>query len=355
MRCAGYSWYIQKLLSTILVTLILLVGTVATAQHPSVTASPSIDPTQAQVPNQEPQVEAQRKEIIGEIFKYRAQASEAYETMWGLLHIAILVVCIIIIRHTARVTKGARFMQSFINSYAVTACFYAGAVLIPYFLAYMANNTPTHDSVSLKELESSLLKLREIDYMWDAIDSFLSLFSSFFLIMGWHLLKRYPKEIIAREFYTVLNMIFAAIVAPLLVGVLLLRQPEVQPKSQGVIFLLVDTLAAGTAISLFGWELWRKMRPPKSRRGKSRLQKFLQKSWPWLSSPIPIIFLLWGVTQPAYIYFHDQKLSHPYFGSLLILKLLAGVSVVIAASAALDERSPYRSEGEGVNAAQPST
>lgn len=340
-----YIWCMQKIVFTAMVALIILPGTGAAFQSPSSTSTPAVAASQTQAPNTEPNTEPRRKEVIEEISKYRDKASEAYDTMWGLFHIAILLVCIVMIRHTATVTKGARFMRCFVSSYAVTACFYAGAVLMPYFLAYMANTTPTHGSVPLKELESSLLKLREIDYMWDAIDSFLSLFSSFFLFMGWHLLKRYPDESIAREFYTVLNMVFAAVVAPLLVGVLLLRQPEVQAKPKGVIFLLVDTLVAGTAIALFGWELWRKMRPPKSQGKRSRLQNFLQKFWPWLSSPIPIFFLLWAVTQPAYVYFHDQKLSHPYFGSLLILKLLAGISVVIAASSALKERSAFQSEG----------
>jgi hypothetical protein len=269
--------------------------------------------------------------------------------MWGLLHITILVVCIIIIRNTAKVAKGARFMRCFVNSYAVTACFYVGFVLIPYFLAYIARNTPTDLTIPVKDLESSLLKLIEIEYMWDAIDSFLSLFSSFFLIMGWHLLKRYPDETIAREFYTVLNMIFAAIVAPLLVGVLLLRQPDVyQLKSKESIFLLIDTLAAGSAMILFGWELWKQMRPPKSRRKKSLLQKY----WVWLSWPIPTIFLMWGLAQPAYIYFHDKGLSHWYFGVLLILKLLAGISVVIAASIALRELPSFESEGNDTSAEQ---
>ena len=334
----------DRILLTAFVALILLPATGAGFQSQPSPAPTPIGTPQAQAPGLNSCPEPGRAQIVEEISKYTAKASKAYETMWGLFHIAILVVCIIIIRHTATVTQGARFMRCFMSSYAVTACFYAGAVLMPYFLAYIANKTSTDCPVPLNALESSLLKLREIDYMWNAIDSFLSLFSSFFLFMGWHLLKRYPDESIAREFYTALNMIFAAIVGPLLVGVLLISQPEIQTKPKGVVFLLVDTLVAGTAVCLFGWELWRKMRPVRLNRKRSGLQAFMQKYWHLLSLPIPICYLLWGAAQPAYVYFHDKELSHPYFGSLLVLKLLAGISVVIAASAALKERSEFESD-----------
>ena len=349
MRWNRHCGNMGNIFFTAFIALLILAGTGEAFQSPSPTIKTTADAPTSQ--NQNSDVETKRKYLSGKISEYSERANRTYDFMWGLLHITILIVCIIIIRHTALATKGARFMRCFINSYAITACFYVGVVLMPYFLAYMAKNIPTDESVSLKGLETSLLKLIEIEYMWDAIDSFLSLFSSFFLILGWHLLKRYPKESITREFYTVLNMIFAAIVAPLLVGVLLLRQPDAyQLKSKTSIFLLVDTFAAGIAICLFGWELWRRMRPPKSRGRRSWLLKF----WPWLSSPIPIIFLVWGVAQPAYIYFHDKGASHWYFGALLILKLLAGISVVIAAASVLKERPPFQTETGGIASDQAS-
>lgn len=336
---------IRRTLFTSVVALMLLAGIGLAVQSALATRASTEDNPQVQAPSHDPDITTERTRIISVIEEYKIRANRFYDLMWGLLHITILIVCIVLIRSTAMATTGARFMRCFINSYAITASFYVGKILMPYFLAYIAKNTPTA-GVSLESLKLSVLQLREIDYMWSAIDSFLSLFSSFFLLMGWHLLRRYPKESIARGFYAGLNMIFVAIVAPLLTGVLLLRQPDpLQDTPNAFVFLLVDTFAAGVAICLFGWELWRRMRPQKSQRVRTWLRRF----WPALSSPILIVFFLWGGAQPAYVWFRREALSHWYFGCLLVLKLLAGISVVIAASTTLKERPAFRTESSSIS------
>lgn len=140
MRWLRCCCYMQRISCVALTLLVLTAGPAVAFQSPANTTTPSVDAPQSPAPALASSTAVQRQNIADEIIKYRAQSKDAYHTMWGLFHIAILVVCIVLIRHTAMVTKGARFMHCFINYYTVTACFYAGAVLMPYFLAYIANS-----------------------------------------------------------------------------------------------------------------------------------------------------------------------------------------------------------------------
>jgi len=269
--------------------------------------------------------------LRGKLKEFVDRAQKPFSTMWGLLHITIIIICVVLIRHTVRVSMHSRFLRCLAYSYIVTGCFYIGEVALPYFVAYLGITLPQTDITELKE---SVIKLMQVDYMWDTIDSMLSIFSSFWMLAAWRLLQRYPKESIDRHFYTVLHTLLLALVGPALVGVLLLQNPDpFQPSPRIPLFLVIDTLSAGVAIILFGFQLWRKMRPAEGK---------LLHHWTLLSVPILVSFILWGTAQPFYIIFKGFPLSHWYFGSLLILKLLCGLLSVIAASVALKEHPRFQ-------------
>jgi multisubunit Na+/H+ antiporter MnhB subunit len=126
-------------------------------------------------------------------------------------------------------------------------------------------------------------------------------------------------------------MLFAAVVGPALIGVLLLQNvnPLVNPPRVPLL-TVIDTLAVGTAIILFGLALIRKLKPSRGRR--------MARLWPYIAFIIAALFILWGGLQPAYIVFQGKELSHSYFGLLLVLKLLCGLSVIIVASISMKER-----------------
>lgn len=248
--------------------------------------------------------------------------------MFGLMHVAIIVLCVILMRRTARATKGSAFLIHLANSYTVTGAFYVGAAVMPLLRSFLVSTLGSLAGAPEDQMRALVSELRDIAFMWKGLDSILSLFSSFWLLTAWNLLTRYPqKETIDRRFYYVLNVLFGAVVAPILVDVLVTR-------SRNPIFLLLDSIIAGSAMILVGVAMWKRLRPQ---------ERKLARIWPYLSLPLLILYMLWGTAQPLYYHFRDCPMSHWYFASLLILKFLCGLAAVIAAAMCLEEKEQYKS------------
>lgn len=267
-------------------------------------------------------------ELRAELRRQGNPASEPGAIMFGVMHVAIIIVCVILMHRTARATKYSRFLVHLAYSYTITGVFYLIATLMPFLKGFLVSTIGVLDNANEEQMRGLVVELRDIGFMWKALDSFLSLFSSFYLLTAWHLLHRYPKkDTVDRKFYFVLNLLFVAIVAPILVQVLVAR-------SKNPIFILLDSIIAGAAMILFGIELWRRLRPQVDA---------LARMWPYLSAPLLVFYGLWGVAQPVYYHFKECPMSHWYFGSLLVLKFLCGLSAVITSLMCLEERERFKS------------
>jgi hypothetical protein len=248
--------------------------------------------------------------------------------MWGLLHITAIVVCVILFHRTASATLKSRFLRHIAHSYTVTGVYYCLKVALPfaqYALVGTALNPIPDSYQSLLFVED---ELRSVDAVWPAVDSLLSIFSSYWLFTAYHLLWRYPqKESIDREFVALLYFLFGSIVGPILLGVLM-------KEGNQIYFTLVDTVTAGSAMALFGIAIARRLHPHSVHSQKhSRSVGILAAA----------LFSAWGLAQPVYLIYRNESPEHIYFRVLLLLKFLCCIVTVAIASLTMKERPGFES------------
>ncbi|SYZ71893.1 membrane hypothetical protein [Candidatus Zixiibacteriota bacterium] len=242
----------------------------------------------------------------------------------NILSITFILCAVILIHRTADATLYSRFLKHIEYAFATTILFRVGniaAAAVKSVLAYqylgwdLANTTIIYSSAV-----TAYNTLQSINNTWHATSVMISYLSTFWLLLAWWLLKKYPEEGIPRGFYSWSIGILG--------GLITIAAGVVTVIGASAIFI-IDFLDIGTsavAIFLVGWQL-RKIEARKVNQA--------------LRGVVFLFYACWALMQVGVPIFRDRP-EHPFFMVLMFVGFAAMLSTALLTSYILQDKPEYQ-------------
>lgn len=241
--------------------------------------------------------------------------------------------CAILLFRTAAGTRESRFLKYLGVSIALNVVFRLGSVVV-YLLKAGLVSLAARQEVSPGDQQLAIKATQAMGTLvstWHGIDITISLLCSWFLIMAWHLLRRYPNEGVDRSLHSTLTALFGTG----MLGVLsfLLDLAEKVKQNLWLMLDVMDVAGATIGLLLVGWQLQKSLGP----RMKSQ-SRILRMTLPWMTT---FVYFIWGGLQPFYPWLKEWS----WYSNLLLIAGVSGIIMtVILCSQSLEEKPEYRSD-----------